>query len=132
MKTLGFFLTFLLSLTLKAQTLEQFQWEKRVLIISGDVKTLDSFQGQYQDTVGIQERKLAILKVVQDRLEPLKNDSQGQLPLPKFISSPYQYYLIGLDGKLKLKSKDILSQENLFKLIDSMPMRANEIRRKHE
>jgi hypothetical protein len=132
MKALGFFIAFTLSYSSMAQSIEQFQWKKRILIISGDEKTVASFYDQYKDTVGIQDRKLTFFKAITNKLEPLETDQKAQYVLPAFIKTPFKFYLIGLDGSLKLKSEKVVSQERLFKLIDSMPMRASEIRRKHE
>jgi len=38
--------------------------------------------------------------------------------------------LIGLDGGVKLKETEVLKKEDLFSIIDSMPMRLREIRQK--
>ncbi|WP_010227712.1 DUF4174 domain-containing protein [Gillisia marina] len=43
-------------------------------------------------------------------------------------NSPFEIYLIGLDGKIKLQDNRCISIGQILDLIDSMPMRKNEIR----
>jgi hypothetical protein len=40
----------------------------------------------------------------------------------------FEIILIGLDGGIKLRKNDIVSREELFSIIDAMPMRRNEMR----
>ena len=48
---------------------------------------------------------------------------------PKFISNEFGIWLIGYDGSIKDYSKDDKIFLRLFNLIDSMPMRQNEIKK---
>ena len=47
----------------------------------------------------------------------------------KFISNEFGIWLIGYDGSIKDYSKDDKIFLRLFNLIDSMPMRQNEIKK---
>lgn len=47
----------------------------------------------------------------------------------KKTSSQPEIILIGLDGGVKLRAEEFLSNQKLFETIDSMPMRMQEMRR---
>ena len=40
----------------------------------------------------------------------------------------FEIILIGLDGRIKRQQTEILTEEDLFKIIDTMPMRKNEMK----
>ena len=42
-------------------------------------------------------------------------------------SNNFEVILIGLDGSIKLRQENILLKEDLFRIIDSMPMRISEM-----
>ncbi len=46
--------------------------------------------------------------------------------------SGFTFILVGKDGKEKLRRNEAVSREELFRLIDSMPMRKAEMRRRKE
>lgn len=43
---------------------------------------------------------------------------------------PFTFILVGRDGGEKLRSTDVVSAEKLFGLIDAMPMRKSEVKRR--
>ena len=43
-------------------------------------------------------------------------------------SVPFSIILIGLDGGIKLRQQELLTAKELFRIIDSMPMRKAEMR----
>ena len=47
-------------------------------------------------------------------------------------SDEYSLILVGKDGGIKLKRKDQVDLKEVFELIDSMPMRQNEMRQKSQ
>ncbi|MEO0728414.1 MAG: DUF4174 domain-containing protein, partial [Bacteroidota bacterium] len=44
--------------------------------------------------------------------------------------APFQVFLLGLDGGVKLRQQAPVSREDIFDLIDTMPIRRAEMRRK--
>jgi hypothetical protein len=59
------------------------------------------------------------------------NDEQHSLLKKEFdVRDGFTFILIGKDGTVKLKSARPVSSEDLFALIDSMPMRKQEMRQK--
>ena len=127
--------------------LENYRWSKRVLVAvcSGNdlllcheqIEEFDQFKNE------LIERKLIL--VISDRhryqvLDTLSIDTDADGWITD--SSIYDQYrnqestfnvaLIGLDGGIKLNQTHILSSKELFRIIDSMPMRRAELRRKNE
>ncbi len=114
--------------------MNSFQWNKRIVILSGEEETIKKSFSTFNDQKGIDERRLIFFMHSKDKLVPLLNKETAttSISAPKYIEEPFQFYLIGLDGGLKEKRKDPMSQKELFTLIDSMPMRANELRKGYE
>ena len=115
---------------MNGQSLKDLRWQKRVVILTGSVKTVNDTLTSYNDHDGIKERRLVFLVIEKDGLKD--HESNKRYAKPSFIEEKSKFYLIGLDGGLKLKQENYLNQKELFQIIDSMPMRANEIRKGNE
>jgi predicted DNA-binding protein (UPF0278 family) len=126
-----------------AQTLEELRWKNRVLIVKGSRVNSPAFDeqiGKFKSSKEVlKERKIAIYQVEEglfkfiDYTDKLR-DNSGKVRnvLRKGLldnSKEFEVILIGLDGGVKLKKSHILSIEELFRTIDSMPMRSNELRK---
>jgi len=59
--------------------------------------------------------------------EKAVEDIRGRLGVR---SGPFQVYLIGKDGTVKLRSAEPVPVKDIFGLIDSMPMRRQEMESK--
>ena len=119
-----------------AQDIKEFQWKNRLLIISIDSIDNDKYIGQMHslnsDLEGLELRKLLIITLVSgDQSMGLSNKTRQAISpsYKEFIDDerPFMFYLIGLDGGVKFSSSEIVSNHELFKIIDVMPMRRNEI-----
>ena len=134
-------LFFIFSMHLHAQDLDQHQWKNRLIVIFCDhpdgvelKKQLNEFHNL---KAGLQERKLLIYQISEGKFrqgikdqgvwQKTSNDLYTNL---KNDNSPFEVLLIGLDGGVKLREKKPVSSQKLFQLIDSMPMRRSEIKRK--
>ncbi|TPN82887.1 DUF4174 domain-containing protein [Aquimarina algicola] len=125
-----------------AQDLEKHQWENRVLII----KTLDKTSKKYQKQVkefqnsieGLIDRKFVLYKIIKNDFT-LINYKDSILNTSGKISKKlttktlnkkesFEIILIGLDGQIKLRQVEVLTKEDLFKIVDAMPMRKNELK----
>lgn len=131
---------------LKAQNMEKHTWKNRILVI----KTSDSASVVYQEQIKefrdaaeeLKVRKFVFYKITGDYFElmdftnPASNES-GKItgkPVGMTLTEKenFEVILIGLDGGVKLQQKDLLRKEDLFDIVDAMPMRRNELNRKNE
>ncbi len=115
---------FFINVETMAKQITDLNWEKRVVIISFENKKEKIFLSSQKF---IQENRCA----VNDRniqfifFEKFKNT---EFEMPKFVSNEFGIWLIGYDGAIKDYSKDDKIFLRLFNLIDSMPMRQNEMK----
>ena len=137
-----FIITLLVSLglNLQSQSLSSYKWKNRLIVFVGEMnkenqKRLEAYNGSIPD---LKERKLIFLHLTNTTVSELLPNAK---PILQDIES-YQFlkkkhpersiFLIGLDGGIKQKTDILFQPEELFKIIDAMPMRASEIRRKNE
>ncbi|MDT0608427.1 DUF4174 domain-containing protein [Croceitalea rosinachiae] len=105
-----------------AQELKKYQWKNRLIVLIGNqnhpkLKNQEALLNKNEE--GLKERDILIIRTNDRLLEPfkLKKNFTGLL-------------LIGKDGGIKLKQSFIVQPDELFALIDGMPMRRAEISRK--
>ena len=128
----------------QAQVLEDYLWKNRVLIVKTDQEDNQLYKTQLQeltrDKQGLIERKL-VLFFKTDKALNIKDYSTSQQiedtinvndsdAILQVLNSEFEVILIGLDGSIKLRQNQFLPLEELFRIIDSMPMRQSEIRSK--
>lgn len=120
------------------QELNEHQWKNRILlVISNDSTKLNKqIDLLKEDIFGLKERKLIVYKIAplmyQKGIKSNRWISSKQLYHQfKKTSKPIEIILIGLDGGVKLRQTKLLRLEKLFTLIDGMPMRKTEIRKKN-
>lgn len=122
----------------EAQSLKNHQWQNRLLLVIANDTTNNEFQKQIEHLQSkkedLQERKLLIYKVFPNQyiegldsftIEP-SNDLYQKY---NSKSADFKVILIGLDGRVKLKQRDIINIEQLKGIIDAMPMRIEELRK---
>lgn len=118
--------------TMSSQELTEFKWKKRILLLmdtKNDLHTrnlqLSKFDGHYN---GIMERDLVLLvyngKEVLDRDGMTTNINPYNVTYGEFQG----IILIGKDGGVKLRKKYIVEANEVFDLIDQMPMRRSEMK----
>lgn len=116
----------------KEVNLEDLRWKYRVLFYfqedSQEPKTIDSLL-QYE----IQDRKLVVF-IFQDDVVSSSEAFSFSKQTIQHIKKQYalngkgeQVVLIGLDGGVKMRKAGAPEWEEIFGLIDSMPMRQSEI-----
>ena len=106
-----------------AKQISELNWEKRLLLISYE---------KQNDQIFIITKKFISEKKceIEDRnLEIIfyENFENKDYSKPKFINNKYGIWLIGYDGMIKNYSSDDKIYLKLFDLIDSMPMRKEEM-----
>ena len=106
-----------------AKQISELSWEKRLLVISYDEQEdqifIKSKKFISDNKCEIEDRNLEIIFY-----EKFKNKDYVK---PEFIDNKYGIWLIGYDGMIKDFSNDDKIYLRLFDLIDSMPMRKDEM-----
>jgi hypothetical protein len=144
MNTTFLLFTILLAATMNVQSqdLSTHQWKDRLILILTDDTDSSVYQDQieelYSNPKGLNDRKLVIYTVLPDKFKSDDMPNQGWVQSNelhkdyKKSDRPFEILLIGLDGGVKLRQSEFLSNEDLFGRIDQMPMRRNELRRRGE
>ena len=106
-----------------AKNISELSWNKRLLIISYQEKNSQILKEANKfisdNKCEIDDRNLQIIF--------FKKFKNKKFITPKFINKKYGIWLIGYDGTIKDSSKDDKIFLRLFELIDSMPMRKDDI-----
>tara|TARA_B100000700_G_C14961144_1_gene816518 strand:+ start:1044 stop:1490 length:447 start_codon:yes stop_codon:yes gene_type:complete len=120
-------------------SLEDLEWNNRVLIISGDenendiVEQLNLFKNKEYE---ILDRDLVIISPVKNQLQisydglktyQLLDKESSRTISDKYSLSSFKIILIGKDGGVKFSSKNQTQMNNINSIIDAMPMRQQEM-----
>ena len=122
--------------------LNQFQWKNRLLFIFAPEEG-DSFFQALQSEISTQpdeisERDLVVFKIFETGPSYQQNiqiDTRTAAAIrTKFAAPPGQFtcILVGKDGGIKLRQDSQVKLEKVFNLIDAMPMRREEMRKKSQ
>ena len=122
--------------------LTQFQWKNRMLFIfaqDGNHPLFKDLQSQVvAQKAEVDDRDLIVFEVPAqgparmntNPLDQMEADSiRNHFAIP---SDEFSLILVGKDGGIKLKRNDQVDLREVFELIDSMPMRQNEMRQKKQ
>ncbi len=112
------------------QWLAEARWKHRVVLIYAPSAASPALQRQREEFAsqasGLKERDLIVREILADQLSA---DDQAFLRKTLRLSDDtFQVLLIGKDGGVKARRTAPLSSEELFGLIDRMPMRKDEMR----
>jgi hypothetical protein len=122
--------------SMHGQYFEDYTWKNRLILILSNNPNSDVLNDQLRilksDKLGLTERKLKIFRIHPydiDSLEKQEDVIVSERIYNHFIdkNETFQIILIGLDGGVKLRQNKILSRQELYTLIDSMPMRQAEM-----
>ncbi|MBE7183329.1 MAG: DUF4174 domain-containing protein [Methylobacterium mesophilicum] len=119
-----------------ASPIDNLQWKKRVVIVFGlDEAQVDrQLNGMLADREALAERELVLIHVDGEAVAVPFGDVDppraGALREAFRVSPdiPFTVILVGKDGGEKLRQTEPVSPEDIFSLIDSMPMRQSETR----
>jgi len=113
-------------------------WENRVLLVLTTKTNLATYKNQVKelqsDIEGLNDRKLVIYHSTPTKYKVNGNNWKNSNELYKRFkktTSPFEIILIGLDGGNKLHKTELVKISELFSIIDAMPMRSNEMKRKN-
>jgi len=116
------------------------QWKKRLLLVFAADSAQSNFQSLANEIssrqADVEDRDLVVFEILESgtsrmnrsRIEPQKAASiREQFGI---ASDGFTVILVGKDGGIKLKRNDQVRLDEIFKLIDSMPMRQDEMHHK--
>ena len=119
---------------------DQFKWKNRLLFLFA-LERNDPFfrdlKGEISDRKNeVDDRDLVVFEILEfgpSTMNTTQMDPQTAASLRKHFDLPpktFMLILLGKDGGIKLKRNDRVKLEEIFSLIDSMPMRKDEMRQK--
>lgn len=112
------------TLSLQRETLDRYRWSNRPVLLFTPSERDKSYIEQVRileaDKRGLAERDIVVLK-------DIRADGSSQLRDTLQIDG-FEFIMIGKDGGVKRRSKTPVSIQELFCLIDAMPMRRQEMR----
>ena len=122
--------------------LSEFEWQNRLLLLfapHSENKLLKKLQSEIDmQKYEVKDRDLVVFEVLEmghSRISETPINRQEAENLRDFFSIPrnnFTLILVGKDGGVKLRRNDQTSLAEIFALIDSMPMRKNEMRQKNQ
>ena len=120
------------SFNMAAQDLSDYKWKNRIVILyENDTNTADvksALQIIDNNTSKFTERDILVF-VYKDNIFYSTNRKATDIKKSDILPKTYDgYVLIGKDGGIKSKALYPFNLEQLFNLIDSMPMRKSEMR----
>lgn len=116
--------------------LEDYEWDKRVLVIFEDEGAKQSWAQEALVMVGdkyFEERDMVVLRMGRDSVEPLVGEASETIDPARLRrelgvgDKAFRAVLIGKDGDVKLRSSSPICAATLFSTVDAMPMRQREI-----
>ncbi|WP_337270991.1 DUF4174 domain-containing protein [Oryzifoliimicrobium ureilyticus] len=115
-------------------SLGAYTWKNRVLIIAGrvdDEKLRRQIVLLQSHGTDLAERDLVVLQIGRDELRTLYGDKRRTNPKAvrqeaNITGEAFQLILIGKDGGVKLRRDQPVSADEIFSIIDVMPMRRAE------
>ncbi len=119
---------FLATMPSSANDLSDLRWKRRVVVIYAPAGTEKQLAEQQQlfdaHASGLSERDVT-------RILLRKSADHGKIaPRFKLSGKKFAVLLLGKDGGEKFRSSEVVPPETLFRLIDSMPMRREEMRQR--
>ncbi|SHG99623.1 DUF4174 domain-containing protein [Winogradskyella jejuensis] len=127
-------LTLLFSSCLFAQDTNAHLWKERVIIISGNEAARDTIDAQFHrfesQLKELRDRKLVIYRCINKFCVYYDSKSKPKMFNREETSENFSISLFGLDGGKKFSSTEVIESNVIFNLVDSMPMRRQELRNK--
>jgi hypothetical protein len=111
--------------------LGKYESRNRVLVLfggSGDQKLAQQVEILRDKKSDLADRDMVVFTVIGDSVRPVYGDATGVdarklREAANVKGNRFQAVLIGKDGGVKLRSSNVVTDANMFGLIDRMPMR---------
>ena len=110
-----------------ASPLDEFHWKSRVLVVvapAGNAAAQAQRRIYESAAKGMAERSIVLIEALDDQEHSQQLRSRFSADGRRF-----QVFLVGKDGQTAISSEKPVSADNLFALVDAMPMRREEMRR---
>ena len=112
-------------------SLKDFAWKNRVVLVFGsaaDQTLLQQIEILKRQKVELDERDMVVIRVSDGEARAVYGDApalkSANLRTDADIKNDgFQVVLVGMDGGIKLRSEKVVSDVEMFNLIDRMPMR---------
>lgn len=112
-------------------SLKEFAWKNRVVLVFGsaaDQTLLQQIEILKRQKVELDERDMVVIRVSDGEARAVYGDARAlksaDLRTDADIKNDgFQVVLVGMDGGIKLRSEKVVSDVEMFNLIDRMPMR---------
>jgi hypothetical protein len=127
--TVGAFLALAMVTQATADPLSAARWKNRVLVVIATTPTDEKLAMQRhlfkQASRGMDERHVILV-------EAIGNDASARMLHRRLgiTGKDFRAFLVGKDGHTAISSRKPLASDRLFRAIDAMPMRQEEIRRR--
>ncbi|MGN7295109.1 DUF4174 domain-containing protein [Rhizobium sp. SAFR-030] len=128
------------------EALADFRWKQRILLVYGtedDPRLQRQIAEFTQRPDAMAERDLLVLKVAGAEVEAVSGGTSSGAVIRQAGTADhlrqeggvddrsFQVLLVGKDGGIKLRRSDVVDPEEIIALIDSMPMRQTEQRKRN-
>jgi hypothetical protein len=116
--------------------LSEYRWQNRLILLFAPQAGDSQYQKQRElllnDQPGLNERDLLIFSILPNRVisdnDSVKVERAAEIRKRyKIPRAAFSVLLIGKDGSEKMRSNKVVPREELYALIDAMPMRRQEM-----
>ena len=112
---------------------DEHRWSNRILVLTGDTQTINKQISEFNGLDNeLEDRNLIIFDASQNHIAfgnaeslPKRVGTQKRFGLPE---NGYQMALVGKDGGVKRRYKEVVKPQEIFDCIDAMPMRIAEMK----
>jgi len=105
------------------KTIGNFEWKKRILLLITDDEDINLIRGvDYffkEEACQNKDRNIELYKIIGDEIRKYK--------IPRRYEGKKGIWLIGYDGGDKAYSRDLSLLNQLYDIVDEMPIRQNEM-----
>lgn len=119
----------LLVMSGKISAQDPYLWKNRVIILARDDTANEHFSAQMKllasDSAGIKDRDLVIIHLEEAIKKNILEAVYVRKPLAE---TGFAFVLRGKDGGVKFVSEKLVTLDQLYAIIDAMPMRRREMR----
>ncbi len=122
----------LISNVIWSQNLDSHRWNDRVIIISADEANSKLAESQFNvlkaEKDKLKDRKIVIYKCISNNCIFYNGEEASKTIKMDVSIKGFETVLVGLDGGQKFKSKKVENPSVFLNLIDTMPMRRQELK----
>ena len=117
--------------------LQDFRWKNRVLVVFAPNASIPALKNVQESvdrmSAEFEDRNLVLIELVDNDIARINGEDHHENMNKQFRDKfrvavdSFRIYLIGKDGGIKLKSDGQVELDEIFALIDTMPMRKREM-----